>query len=105
MILAPAYLLLQLYVFSPGFAVAERTELQLLVSVTGAAAAIALNYLLVGAIGLEGAAVATLGSSALFLGGWFLLSQRLYPVPIRWGRLSAFTAAVALCAVLGQPLG
>jgi O-antigen/teichoic acid export membrane protein len=105
MILAPAYLLLQLYVFSPGFAVAERTELQLLVSVTGAAAAIALNYLLVGAIGLAGAAAATLASSALFLGGWFLLSQRLYPVPIRWGRLAVFIAAAALCATLGQALG
>jgi len=101
-LLAPALLLLQLYVFAPGFAVAERTGLQLLVSLLGAAAAIIFNYLLVGAAGLEGAAIATFASSAVFIGSWFILSQRLYPLPVKWLRLGLFTIAAALCAGAGM---
>ena len=102
MVLAPALLLLQLYVFAPGFAVRERTELQLMVSVLGAVAAVAFNYLLVGAFGLIGAAFATLGSSALFIGAWFLVSHRLYPTPVRWVRLALFVAAAAATAAVGM---
>jgi O-antigen/teichoic acid export membrane protein len=99
MVLAPALLLLQLYVFAPGFAVCERTELQLMVSVLGAVAAVSFNYLLVGAFGLIGAAFATLGSSAVFIGAWFIASHRLYPTPVRWVRLALFAlAAIAVAA-------
>ena len=104
MILAPAYLMLQLYVFSPGFAVAERTSLQLLVSIIAGASAIALNYLLIGRAGLPGAAFATLGSSAIFLGLWFTLSNPLYPIPVRWGRLGLLVALFAVCAGLSRIL-
>jgi O-antigen/teichoic acid export membrane protein len=103
-LLAPALLLLQLYVFAPGFAVAERTGLQLLVSVLGAAAAVIFNYLLVGAAGLEGAAIATLASSAVFIGSWFILSHRLYPLPVKWLRLCLFTIAAAVCGAVGMGL-
>jgi len=82
--------------------VAERTGLQLLVSLLGAAAAIIFNYLLVGAAGLEGAAIATFASSAVFIGSWFILSQRLYPLPVKWLRLGLFTIAAALCAGAGM---
>lgn len=98
MILAPASLMFQLYVFCPGFAVRERTDLQLLVSVVTALAAVVLNYLLIGHMGLMGAAVGTFASSAIFFGCWFTLSGRLYPVPVRWVRLGLFALVTALCA-------
>jgi len=102
MVLAPALLLLQLYVFAPGFAIRERTELQLMVSILGAVAAVSFNYLLVGAFGLIGAAFATLGSSAVFIGAWFIASHRLYPTPVRWVRLALFALAAAATAAVGM---
>lgn len=106
MILAPAFLMLQVYVFAPGFAIAERTNLQLLVSTVSAVSAVALNYWLISTLGLVGAAFATLGASALFVGSWFALSQRLYPIPVRWCRLGgyllAFTSAAAAVLLLGE---
>jgi O-antigen/teichoic acid export membrane protein len=104
-ILAPALLLLQLYVFAPGFALAERTGLQLLVSILGAVAAVIFNYAFVSAIGLSGAALATLGSSAVFMGSWFAMSQRLYPVPARWLALAVLSGASAACALVGMHMG
>jgi O-antigen/teichoic acid export membrane protein len=104
MLLAPAFLMLQLYVFAPGFAVRERTGLQLAVSLLGAIAAVVLNYVLIAKLGLAGAALATLLSSAIFIGAWFVLSQRLYPLPVRWGRLALFTLAAAGCAAAGMAL-
>jgi O-antigen/teichoic acid export membrane protein len=96
MLLAPAFVMLQLYIFSPGFALAERTDLQLLVSVIGAAVAIAANYLLISYFGLFGAALASLIAAAAFIGSWFVLSNRFYSVPIRWSRLSVVVAAAAV---------
>jgi len=102
MVLAPALMLLQVYVFAPGFAVGERTDLQLMVSILGAVAAMAFNYLLIGTFGLMGAAFATLGSSALFIGAWFVLSHRLYPTPVRWVRLALFSLADMAAAAAGM---
>lgn len=93
LMLAPAMLLLQLYVFAPGFAIAERTDLQLLVSIAAAIAAVAFNYVLIGPLGLLGAAAATLLASTFFLGCWLALSQRLYPLPVRWSRLAILVLA------------
>jgi O-antigen/teichoic acid export membrane protein len=104
LVLAPAFLMLQLYVFAPGFAVGERTDLQLLVSILGAVAAVAFNYLLIGALGLIGAALATLMSSSIFIGAWFIASQRLYPVPVRWPRMAAFALAAAASGAAGMAL-
>lgn len=105
MVLAPAYLLLQLYVFFPGFAVAEKTSMQLLMSVISAAATVILNYWLVGVMGLSGAALATLLSSILFIVLWGGISRRLYPVPLRLGKLGLFVCGAAICGVVGQEVG
>lgn len=105
MLLAPAFLMLQIYVFFPGFAVAERTDLQLLVSVISAVGAIALNYLLIAPLGLTGAALATLAAGALFIGSWFALGQRLYPIPIHWVRLLAFIAVFVVAGAGIQWIG
>ena len=101
LMLAPAQLLFQLYVFSPGFAVAKRTDLQLAVSIVAALAAIGFNYLLVGSFAGVGAAFATMGASLVFFGCWFAVGNRLYHIPIRWLRIALLTIAFAAFSIVG----
>jgi O-antigen/teichoic acid export membrane protein len=105
MVLAPALLLLQLNVFAPGFAVGERTDLQLIVSMLGAVAALVCNYIFISFFGLIGAALATLVSSAVFLAAWFIMSHRLYPTPVRWGRLLLFALFAIAAGGVGATIG
>jgi O-antigen/teichoic acid export membrane protein len=96
LILAPAYLMQNLYIFGPGFIIARRTVEQMWVSIGGGVAAVGLSYWFVSIAGLVGAALATLGSALLFLGSWLFLAGRHYPIPIRWARIAA---------ALGWPYG
>jgi O-antigen/teichoic acid export membrane protein len=102
--LAPATLLGQMYIFFPGIAIAKRTRLQLYVFTATAAATIMLNWLLIGAAGLLGAAVATLAASLLFIGLWAATSQRLYPQPLAWRRIGAAALLFAAAAAAGFEL-
>ena len=104
LLLAPAALLSQMYVFAPGFAVAKRTVLQMWVSVASAAVAIAANFALIPLWGVAGAAAATLLAAVAFLGLWFALSQRLYPIPVRWGLVILAAGAAGLLGGLGQTM-
>jgi len=104
LLLAPGLLLAQMYVFAPGFAVAKRTVWQMWVSIATAIVAVAANFALIWLWGIFGAAVATLISGAFFLGLWFLLSQRLYPVPVRWGLIALAAGAGALLGAIGANL-
>ena len=90
--LAPATLLGQMYIFFPGIALSKRTEMQLYIFVATAVATVGLNWLLIRLIGLLGAAVATLAASVLFMALWIGTSQRLYPMPMRWGRIGVVSA-------------
>ena len=101
MILAPGVLLAQMYIFAPGFFIAKKTSHQLYVSIASAVVGIAANYLLVVAWGITGAAFANILASATFLGLWLALTQRLYPIPIRWGRLAVAVAGGTAIAVMG----
>lgn len=99
LLLAPATLLGQMYIFFPGIAIAKRTRLQLYIFLATAAATVGLNWLLIEAAGLMGAAVATLLASLFFLALWAWTSQRLYPIPLSWRRIGVgcvlFVAAAA----------
>lgn len=86
-ILAPAVILTQLYVFAPGIAIAKKSLWQLAIFVASAVVCVTLSYWLIPAMGLAGAAWASLGSGIVFLGAWLAASQRLYPVPFAWSRL------------------
>jgi len=101
LVIAPALVMAQMYVFAPGFAIAKRTGLQMWVSFAGAAVAVAANYWLIGLWGIMGAAVATLAAASVFLGLWFLLSQRLYRIPVRWAPVALVTAAAAALGYAG----
>ncbi len=100
-ILAPAAVMLQLYVFAPGFAIGERTKVQLGVSLASAMVGIAANFLLISHFGTVGAAWAFFLCSATFLGAWLTLSQRLYRLPLRKGRLLVMIVAAAGLAIVG----
>ncbi len=99
--LAPATLLGQMYIFFPGIAIAKRTKLQLYIFVVSAVATLVLNWLLIGWVGLTGAAIATLAASLLFLVLWVATSQRLYRLPMRWGRVAVATALFGAAAAAG----
>jgi O-antigen/teichoic acid export membrane protein len=99
LLLAPAYLMLQMYIFAPGFLVANRTMLQMWVCIVGGLAAVVASYLLIKPFGITGAAIANLAGAFLFIGLWFALSQRLYHVPIRWARI--WLAAIAALITAG----
>lgn len=105
LILAPALLLAQMYVFAPGFAVAKKTLWQMWVSIGSAALGLASNFWLIPWFGIAGAAYATLVSGVSFLFLWFLFSQRLYPVPVRWAPIAAATVGGIALGVVGQSLG
>jgi O-antigen/teichoic acid export membrane protein len=80
-ILAPALLFSQMYIFSPGIAIAKKTHLQLLTTSAASIASIFANILLVPRFGALGAAAATLFSSLIFFFCWSYFSQKYYPIP------------------------
>lgn len=98
LLMAPAVLLVEMYIFAPGFWIAKRTGLQAALSAVSAAVAFAASYLLIGALGLTGAALASLLSALFFFISWWMVSRRFYPIPVAWVRLSLFLAAAAAAA-------
>lgn len=103
-LLAPAMLLLQMYVFAPGFTVARRTLWQMWVSVFSAFVGLVANVVLIPLWGITGAAVATLITGMVFIALWVVLSQRLYPLPIRWLPIAVATIGGALLGAVGLTL-
>jgi len=84
LLVGPALLAQQLYVFAPGFAISRRTGLQAAVSIASGILVVSLNYLLIPRFGVEGAAMAMLLAALVFIIGWFAIADRFYPVPVRW---------------------
>jgi O-antigen/teichoic acid export membrane protein len=101
LLLAPATLLGQMSIFFPGIAIAKRTKLQLYIFLATAVATVGLNWLLIESTGLMGAAAATLLASLLFIALWAWTSQRLYPIPVSWGRIGAGCALFVVAAAAG----
>jgi O-antigen/teichoic acid export membrane protein len=96
--LSAAAILAQLYIFAPGIAIAKKTHWQLAITFGSAVTGVALNALLIPSWGIWGATLATLGAGAVFFGAWMAAGQRLYPLPLRLGRIAA---AVGLFILLG----
>ncbi len=103
-VLCPTAIMLQMYIFWPGFLIAERTDRQLWVSLAAGAAAIIANLLLIPWLGLAGAAAASVVSAFVFLGLWCLLANPLYPVPVRWTRVWSVIAVFIVAAIAGSML-
>lgn len=99
-ILVPATLLASMYPFAPGADIAGRTGWLAAVNVSGGLVNATLSFALIPHLGVRGAALANLLASALQFAAYMVISQRLYPVPHRWGRLvaaAALTAALVSC--------
>jgi O-antigen/teichoic acid export membrane protein len=79
---------------------ARRTQFNWVVTGAAAAVNIALNLLLIPPYGMMGAAVATVAAYVTIFVGMAWWSQRIYPVPYQWRRVTtAAGAGIALAAV------
>jgi O-antigen/teichoic acid export membrane protein len=96
--LCVASILAQLYIFTPGIAIAKKTHWQLVIALGSAFTSASLNALLIPRWGVWGATLATISAGVIFFGAWAVMSQRLYPLPLRQGPIAA---AVGLFVLLG----
>lgn len=98
--LVPASMLAQMYIFAAGIGIAQRTHWYIWLNLAGLAVNGALGWWLVPIVGITGAAVATLVGGAVVFVFSMSISQRLYPVPHDWSRLSAAVFVAVSLAVL-----
>lgn len=92
-VLAPAILISQMYIFSPGISIAKKSMLQLWVGLSASIVSGIGNWLMVPLLGLWGASIATLLSAITFLTLWVHLSQKYYyiPYPLKSALISILT--------------
>lgn len=105
LILAPAALLSQMYIFAPGAWIRKRTIWITVVNVSAAVLNVLLNWWLVPLVGLSGAAWASLGSALISFGLNMVVSQHFYPVPHQWGRLAVAAAGTGALVACGMMVG
>lgn len=102
-LLVPAMLLWNLNVFAPGLFIAKKTSAIGAINVLAGLLNTVLCVTLISYFGLRGAAVAALVSAGISFGAVMAWSQRLYPAPYAWRRLS-FGLAVAVAALAAGEL-
>jgi O-antigen/teichoic acid export membrane protein len=87
---------------------ARRTQLNWVVTGTGAAVNVGLNFWLVPRYGMVGAAISTAAAYVVLFAGMTLYAQHVYPVRYQWRRVvTCVGAAVGLCVAAraaGLPL-
>jgi O-antigen/teichoic acid export membrane protein len=91
-----------MWVFAPGLVLAKRTRVIAGINIAAAAVNTVLVFSLVPRFGLMGAAV---GTAISFFGAFatlMVLSQRAYPAPHRWLKLSAAFAVAAAAVIAGR---
>jgi O-antigen/teichoic acid export membrane protein len=79
-----------------------RTEFNFPAAIGALVANVALNLLLVPAMGIAGAGLALVASYLVVLGLMYVLTQRLFPVPYEWGRLLRVVLTVAVLVGLAE---
>lgn len=94
-LLVPAVLLSGMYIFAPGMNIRKRTGIFAIITIAGGLANVALAVALVPWLGIVGAGVALLASSAGTFAAQMAVSQRLYRTPHEWGRIAGAAAIVA----------
>ena len=100
--LAPAALLAQMYIFSPGIGIAKKTHIMIWANMGGLLLSASLNWLLIPVFGIEGAAFSTCLSHFLVFGIIMAFSQRYYFVPHAWLRISV--SCMLCCALVAFAL-
>lgn len=104
-IMAPAILLSGMYVFMPGLAIARKTRIIGVITISGAVLNTVLNFALIPYLGVSGAALATLTSSAAIFVAHATMSQRQYRAPHRWSQFAVVAGAYVLLVALGLLVG
>jgi O-antigen/teichoic acid export membrane protein len=90
-ILAVSSVLSRMYIFAPGLDIAKKTKTIAMINITAAAVNIALNIVLIPAMGLAGSALATMTGFCVMFSAYLIVGQKYYPVPHRWPPLAAAT--------------
>jgi O-antigen/teichoic acid export membrane protein len=81
-----------------------RTEFNLPATLAALAANVVLNLLLVPPLGIVGAGLALVASYVVVLALMYVFTQRLFPVPYQWGRLSRVVLTSAALVAAGELL-
>jgi O-antigen/teichoic acid export membrane protein len=85
--LVPAILLSQIYMFAPGLALAEKTQIIMWISFGSAALNGLLNIIMIPWFGYIGAGIATMISHFIVCLIYIKLSQRYYFIPFEWVKI------------------
>ncbi len=104
-LLVPATVLSSMYVFAPGLSIAKKTGIIAAINLAGAVLNTILNLSLIPPLGIEGAALATLLSTAAVFAAYMVFSQREYPAPHRWLPLLAGVVMTIAVVALGGQIG
>ncbi len=91
-------------VMSIGIGRAKKTQFNWVVTGTAAALNIGLNFVLIPAYGMMGAASATLVAYTVMFVGMTLRAQSVFPVPYQWRRIALAVGAAVGLTVLGKAL-
>jgi O-antigen/teichoic acid export membrane protein len=81
-----------------------RTELNLPATLAALVANVALNVILVPPLGIVGAGLALVASYLVVVALMYVFTQRLFPVPYEWSRLTRVVAASAAVVAAGELL-
>jgi O-antigen/teichoic acid export membrane protein len=90
---------------SIGITITKQTRYYPMVTAAAATVNVGLNFALIPSFGIMGSAWATVAGYALmaFLGA--VISNRLYPIPLRWPRITGALAAAVACFLIGELAG
>jgi len=99
-LLAASLVVSRLYLFAPGLSIAKLTIHIAAINVLAAVLNCIFNYVLIRAIGLPGAALATLISALLACVAYFVLGQPHYRIAYPWGRLGTAAGVAVVLALL-----
>lgn len=99
-LLVPAIILAQIIIFTPGINIAKKTHLSVWINLAGLLIKILLGSLLIPAIGVKGAALATLLGCLFSFSINMYFSQKFYPVPHDWRKIILACIVFAVFIIL-----
>ncbi|MCX6557103.1 MAG: polysaccharide biosynthesis C-terminal domain-containing protein [Candidatus Aminicenantes bacterium] len=96
-----AYLFNGIYVnLQAGLYIEEKTKYFPYITGAGAVVNVAANLLLIPALGIVGAALATLASYLVMAAGIFYFAQKFYPIPYEYGKIFKILAAIFISGAI-----
>ena len=98
--LVPAILLGNMYIFSPGIAIAKKTHFIVWINVAGGLMNTSLNYIFIPSMGIKGAGLATMLSYFAIFCAYTVIGQRFYRIPHDWPKIGAGVILAGSVAIL-----